>query len=226
MEKYGFIYVWYDAWRKMYYIGCHWGTVDDGYICSSNRMRDAYRRRPQDFKRRIISKNISRDVLLEEEFKWLSLIPEEELGNKYYNLSRRHFGHWSNDETKRLTVGQKISASPNRGKNISKANRGRVVTEETRRKISTSVSKIMTEEHRKLLSDKTKSLWLDDEYRERLSQAHRGHIHSDEHKLRISQSQIGKKKKSKERTCVHCGITGRGSNMSRYHFDNCTQKVN
>ena len=45
-EKYGFIYIWYDNFRKMYYIGRHWGTEDDGYICSSNRMRDAYRRRP------------------------------------------------------------------------------------------------------------------------------------------------------------------------------------
>ena len=44
MEKYGFVYIWYDKKRKMYYIGSHWGTDDDGYICSSNRMRDAYRR--------------------------------------------------------------------------------------------------------------------------------------------------------------------------------------
>ena len=28
MEKTGFIYIWYDRKRKMYYIGCHLGTED------------------------------------------------------------------------------------------------------------------------------------------------------------------------------------------------------
>lgn len=95
MQKTGFVYIWYDRYRKMFYIGCHWGREDDGYICSSNRMRKSYRRRPQDFKRRIIQRGIPRESLLEEEFKWLSLIPDEELGKKYYNHSKRHFGHWS-----------------------------------------------------------------------------------------------------------------------------------
>lgn len=66
-EKYGFIYIWFDRKRKMYYIGSHWGTVDDGYICSSNRMRDAYKRRPQDFKRRVIKSNIKTKKELHEE---------------------------------------------------------------------------------------------------------------------------------------------------------------
>ena len=34
--KYGFVYIWYDRKHHRYYIGCHWGTIDDGYICSSN----------------------------------------------------------------------------------------------------------------------------------------------------------------------------------------------
>jgi hypothetical protein len=70
----GFIYIWYDRKRKMYYIGCHWGTEDDGYICSSKRMKDAYKKRPHDFKRRVIQKNISRENLLAEEHRWLSMI--------------------------------------------------------------------------------------------------------------------------------------------------------
>ena len=98
MEKTGFIYIWYDRKRKMFYIGCHWGTEHDGYICSSKRMRDVYRTRPQDFKRRIIQKNISRENLLQEEYKWLQLIPDRELGKQYYNHSKHHFGHWSSTE--------------------------------------------------------------------------------------------------------------------------------
>ena len=108
-EKYGFVYIWYDRKNKMYYLGCHWGHSDDGYICSSNRMRNAYCRRPNDFKRRIISYNIKNKTdLLNEEFKWLSLIKDDELGKKYYNLSKKHFGHWTDNQDTR-SIRQKIS---------------------------------------------------------------------------------------------------------------------
>lgn len=109
MKKYGFVYLWYDKKRKMYYVGCHWGHIEDGYICSSNRMRDAYKRRPQDFKRRIIKKiYTSRIELLQEEFKWLSQISEDELNIKYYNNKKHHCGHWSSDEYKKEKVIKKL----------------------------------------------------------------------------------------------------------------------
>jgi hypothetical protein len=181
MEKYGFVYIWFDSWRKMYYIGCHWGREDDGYICSSTRMRKAYRRRPQDFKRRIIQKGIARDVLMDEEFKWLNLVPDEQLGNKYYNLSKRHFGHWSSNEEKLKSVGEKISDSvkqlhqdpeyrekyleglkkrpPQTKEQIQKrsdALRGKPRSEETKKKISdTNTGKVngpLSEETKKKLS--------------------------------------------------------------------------
>jgi len=105
MQKYGFVYIWYDNWRKMYYIGCHWGTEDDGYICSSNRMRDAYRRRPHNFKRRIIARvKTNRTDLLEEEFRWLSMISNHELKIRYYNASKHHFGHWCVKENRENIV--------------------------------------------------------------------------------------------------------------------------
>lgn len=113
-EKYGFVYIWYDKKRKMYYIGCHIGDENDGYICSSNRMRDAYRRRPQDFKRRILVKNIICKNILEEEYKWLQLIKDEELGKKYYNLRKHKWGHWSTDKNKLLSVSEKIKISHNK----------------------------------------------------------------------------------------------------------------
>ena len=108
MEKYGFIYIWYDRKRKMYYLGSHWGTVDDGYICSSNRMRDAYRRRPEDFKRRIITKvYTNRNDLLVEEHRWLQMISINDLGKKYYNLRQHKWGHWSSDVNKISTIVEK-----------------------------------------------------------------------------------------------------------------------
>lgn len=96
MDKYGFIYVWRDSKRNMYYVGCHWGREDDGYVCSSTRMRNAYNRRRGDFKRRVVQRvYISRNDLLEQEHKWLLQIADEQLGCKFYNVSKKHFGHWS-----------------------------------------------------------------------------------------------------------------------------------
>jgi hypothetical protein len=113
-EKYGFVYIWMDSARskeyhgekiRRYYIGAHWGTEDDGYICSSNWMRDAYRKRPQDFgKRRILKTNISsKEKMMEEEHKWLQLIKKEELGKKYYNLKNHKFPFPKHDEKTKKT---------------------------------------------------------------------------------------------------------------------------
>jgi hypothetical protein len=140
MEKYGFVYLWYDRKHKRYYVGSHWGSEDDGYICSSNWMRDAYRRRREDFKRRILSRvNTTRQELLDEEHKWLNLIKIEELGKRYYNLRTWHQGHWTTIENT-LSIREKISKA-NKGrkllprsdeykKKISKANKGRKQTPE------------------------------------------------------------------------------------------------
>lgn len=107
-EKYGFVYIWYDRKHKRYYVGCHWGTEDDGYICSSRWMRSAHRRRPDDFKRRIIKRHIDKETLLLEESRYLSMIKEEELRDRYYNLTNKKFGHWAFEKDHK-TISEKIS---------------------------------------------------------------------------------------------------------------------
>lgn len=108
-EKYGFVYIWYDTRRERFYVGSHWGYENDGYICSSNWMRKAYRRRPEDFKRRIIKRvYTTRQELLEVEHKYLQMIHDNELGKRYYNLTKHLNGHWTaGDNT--LTIREKIS---------------------------------------------------------------------------------------------------------------------
>ena len=88
MEKYGFVYIWRDRKKNKFYIGRHWGHKDDGYICSSNSMYKTRCRRPQDFKRRIISEvRTSFEDLMREEQRWLDMIPRGQFGKKYYNKS-------------------------------------------------------------------------------------------------------------------------------------------
>ncbi len=120
-EKYGFVYIWYDRKHKRYYIGCHWGTENDGYICSSPWMKQAYRHRPKDFKRKILTTNIlSRKETYEKEQQWLNLIKESEISPnnsnpKYYNFNIKNNEIWHKYEENIKIVGEKISAA-NKGK--------------------------------------------------------------------------------------------------------------
>lgn len=107
--KYGFVYIWFDRKHKRFYIGSHWGFENDGYICSSRWMRKAYKRRSNDFKRRILSLVFtSRKDLIEEEIYWHSFIKSHEMGKRYYNLKKAS-SLWHTDEYSRLTVSEKIS---------------------------------------------------------------------------------------------------------------------
>ena len=133
-SDYGFVYIWRDRKNNRYYIGSHWGPENDGYICSSDWMRKAYQRRPQDFKRRIIKRiYTNKQDLYNEEHRYLQMIKPEELKVRYYNWNRKTFDHWSLDEQKDiyLSVTEKLSraqkgkskgpCSPEKAKNISEA---------------------------------------------------------------------------------------------------------
>ena len=89
--KDAFIYIWKDRKRKKYYIGSHIGNTHDGYICSSIWMNNAYRKRPQDFKRRILE-NCNSENVYEREKYWLSMIKDVELNTKYYNAKKVPMG--------------------------------------------------------------------------------------------------------------------------------------
>jgi hypothetical protein len=190
--KSGFVYIWYDRKNKRYYIGSHWGNEDDGYICSSRWMRKAYNRRPYDFKRRIISRVIEqRGDLLQEEYRWLQLISDNEIGSKYYNLTKHLNGHWVTDEEKRLTVGQKISKA-NKGK--PSPNKGKTLSEQTKEKISNNTKRGM--------ANLDKSYRWDEDYRKKISINGKrlqkegkigmlGKVHSNKTKEKMSVSQSG-----------------------------------
>lgn len=89
--KTGFIYLWYDKKRKLFYLGSHLGQLDDGYIGSNFRLKNAVKKRPETFKRKILQffPQITSKQLLEKEQQWLNLIKPEELhGVRYYNEKR------------------------------------------------------------------------------------------------------------------------------------------
>ena len=88
-KKYGFVYLWRDKKKSMFYVGSHWGYPNDGYVCSSPWMKNSYTKRPGDFKWRIllIVETCVADLRVEEQ-RWLSRISPSELGKKYYNYKK------------------------------------------------------------------------------------------------------------------------------------------
>ena len=85
MNRESFIYLWYDSNNKMFYLGKHKGTPDDGYTHSSKRWQqfksDSI---PKGVRRRIISWGIDEDMY-ELETKLL-LNRKEKCWSRYYNV--------------------------------------------------------------------------------------------------------------------------------------------
>lgn len=217
-EKSGFIYIWMDRKHNRYYIGCHWGFENDGYICSSKIMKKAFKRRPYDFKRRIIKRNISsRPELYVEELRYLKMIKPEELRNRYYNLNITNNEMWHKYPENIKTIGQKISLmktgkntgprDASVGKNISLAK-----TESfKKRRLENENGKAFTQEH----IDKMRQSKLDanhkqsDEWKKAQSEFLKEQWNSgqrnrnpgplsEEHKLKISIANKGKQLKQSQ----------------------------
>lgn len=187
MEKYGFVYIWFDRKHKRYYVGCHWGDINDGYICSSSNMKSAYKRRPNDFKRKVLKTNIyDKKQLLNEEYNWLSMIKKDELGKKYYNLHNHHFNHWTTDESSRLTVGEKISKANKGDPRRSEWMKNRIITDETKEKIrQANIGKKYSEETNAKKGVNNRD-YSDITFREKMSFAAKNR--SEETKFKISEN--------------------------------------
>lgn len=193
MEKYGFVYVWYDRKHKRYYVGCHWGHENDGYVCSSSWMKRAYDTRPSDFRRRVIARiTTSRSDLLDEEYRWLQMINDDELGGRFYNLTKHRnghwftnpkFKHWSHDETKKKEIGRKIS--------LSKI--GKTRSEETKAKLSSKIrGRPIAEDVRLRMIGRTAS----DETRSKMSAANRGQKRSSEFRQKMREIAMNRPSRS------------------------------
>jgi hypothetical protein len=132
-----FVYLWRDRLFNRYYLGYHNGN-DPYYRCSSKIVKKELRVRPQDFTRRIIKKGFMKEMSMLE--RRLLQKRKHHFGNRYYNLMIPSDGGFKTaiwtDEMKKAR---------------SLAYKGRVISEETKRKISESAKlreKNMTPEKR------------------------------------------------------------------------------
>jgi hypothetical protein len=68
-----------------------------------------------------------------------------------------------------------------------------------------------------------------EEHRQKIREANTGVPFSEERKRKISESKRGKPSWNSGKVydkvvCPHCGVIGSGSNMKRWHFENCKKK--
>ena len=220
MEKYGFIYIWFDCKNKRYYIGSHWGTEDDGYICSSKWMSMAKLRRPEDFKRRILKRvYTSRKDLYEEETRWLQMIKPEEVKVRYYNFHKTA-NHWTTSEHDRLSINEKISlktkeamADPVVRQNYLEGLKNRD-TRSSDLEVRAKRSKSMIGKNK---GNWAKAINISAEMR-------RGIPLSEEHRANIAAVGIFSLLNKKKIECKYCGFIGNPGNIGRYHNDKCKSK--
>lgn len=159
-------------------------------------MKRAYKRRSQDFKRRILKRlhECTYSELLEEEFKWLAMIKNSELSKKYYN-QHKNSKHWASLDNSK-SIGQKISESHKKNPNWGKWNKGKKLSEETKQKLrEANFKQFQDPEQVELRRKKSIELWQDPEYRQ-LQVSKKVGIKrkpmTEETKLKISKAKKGK----------------------------------
>jgi group I intron endonuclease len=116
-------------------------------------------------------------------------------------------------------------------KKMSEKAKGRVISEEVRKKISesskTTWSKKTAEELKEFgdkMSSINKGRVRSPELNRKHSETMRGRKHSEQTKLKMSESRKGRiLAKVVDQTCPHCGKQGKGNAMIRWHFDNCNR---
>lgn len=118
---FGFVYLWRDRLRKMSYIGSHMGSLNDPHEGSSTRLLCAMKKRPADFRRKIlwILTTDDRKLLLIEEERWLQMIKPEHLQVRYYNVKRRGTGGY-------VTEGYTIEQRKTYIERLSRSRRGKL----------------------------------------------------------------------------------------------------
>jgi hypothetical protein len=187
-------------------------------------MKSAYKRRPNDFKRKILYRiYTTKKDLLEEEYKWLTMIKKEELGKRYYNLHNHHFSHWSTNEKIKLSVGQKISNTIKGDPKRSEWMKNRIVSDETKEKIRIArIGKKLSEETKMKISANHNRVY-DQDFKEKISFAAKNR--SQETRKKISENnkrlheegKIGMKgRKHSAETIVKMKEAARIRNLNKY----------
>lgn len=238
----GYVYRWVNLVNGKMYIGSHDGSKRH-YRASGVAIRLAFDKYGiENFRREYLY--IGEDFRSEEE-RLLKLV--DAMRNPwYYNMHNSATGVGSGPDNHRYgKPGTRIGATHTEAakKKISEIHKGKVESEETRRKKSIANSgernpnfgKAMPEDQKAKISatrvERGSALGSNnpmygkprtDDVKEKLRKANLGKKASDETREKMSQMRKGRAQTIV--SCPHCPKTGGISSMKRYHFDNCKYK--
>ena len=174
MSSEAFLYLWYDAPNKKYYLGKHKGSPDDTYTHSSTVWESFTKSTiPDGVRRRILAYGTDGDMTKLEYN--LLLNRKQKCWDRYYNVSagwpirvdisgpnnpmygRKH----SEEARKKMSKAHKGKKhSEETRKKITEANKRRKHSEESKKKIGKAhKGKKISEEHRKKTSEYNKAYW-------------------------------------------------------------------
>jgi NUMOD3 motif len=222
----------------------------DGYLGSGDILKPAIKKhRKENFVREtlFVYDNEDEAYAKEKEIVNVEFIARPDTYNLKVGGRGRRDGHIVSEEQKQKQskaiagrkhteeTKQKLSASMKGKKrppfteeakaNMSKAHKGKKLSphteEQNKRKSERQKGKKHTEEQNKRKSERQKGRKVTEETKQKISEANKDRILTEETKQKMSDAKKGKKKPII--TCPHCGKSG-GSNMKRFHFDNCKHK--
>ena len=193
MSSEAFLYLWYDAPNKKYYLGKHKGSPDDSYTHSSTVWESFTKSTiPDGVRRRILAYGTDGDMTkLEYD---LLLNRQQKCWDRYYNVSAGWPIRVDNSGTNNPMYGRNHSEEAK--KKMSEASKRINLSEETRKKMSEASKRInLSEETRKRMSESTKgknnSMYgrkFSEEHRKKISEANKGRKLSEESRKKIGKA--------------------------------------
>jgi hypothetical protein len=187
-------------------------------------MKKAYKNRPNDFKRKILSKVYeSKSVLLEEENRWLTMIKPNEIKIRYYNLRIENFNHWTAYPENVKTIQEKISLKTKEA--MQKPEVRQKYEEGLKTRDCRSSDLEVRAKRSSSMKGKNRGVLNKLESLSKAWGTNRGKSLSQDHKDKIKSAGIFTQLNNKRVTCTVCGFEGNPGNIGRYHNNKCKKSI-
>jgi hypothetical protein len=196
---YHYTYIITNTTNQMKYIGVRSCSClpenDDGYMGSSKILGEAMEETPESFTKTIIETFSTRENANADEQR-LHEMYDVARNSEFYNLMNAPLGFCTAGKTGKDSYWYGKHLPEETRKKISESEKGKILSTETKRKMSLAQS------------GENNNMY--------------GKKHSTEIRKKISKSQLGKRKPQKKIQCPHCSKIG-GNVMKRHHFSNCRE---
>jgi hypothetical protein len=192
----GFVYCWTDRKNNMLYVGSHKGNIEDGYICSSKYMLEEYKKRPEDFSRKIIAEGEIEDIrkLETKILQSVNASVNEDFYNKHEN-DGFFFDGWKKGE---MSSKHRFKISlAKKGKNLSESHKKAIADNNGR------LGKTNSEDHKKALIESRIGSKHTENSKRKMSESRKKNTRCKEMASEAGKASADKYKNSPERQKAH-----------------------